>query len=452
VQAAINGDVVSLRITSDTVRSHEVALRLYKKLARFFGAHKVGMRGIRLDRYDISFDVERPPKRPVSIPFGEVRTSGTTVTLSVTDRGEAFMRKNYVDRMVTGIRDKIDRHYYEGKKEHWQCLWQSEQKTPRWDKDPSEEMQKVGWITLMGKGTWFYFPPAAHLMRTMERIALAEVVRPLGFAEVMQPMHVDFSTWMKTGHLEGMPGEIYYLAEPRDRESETWERFVDLVKITRTVDTGELLANLKPPKGGVCYAQCPNIYAALAKKTVAETNLPLLLVDRSTPSDRYEAGGKHGIERVDEFHRLELVYIGTPEQLLDLKKRLVERYKHVFNIVLDLEWRMATVTPFYLQQAGISGDEEDEAKGTVDFEAWLPYRGDRTSEWLEIQNVSIVGDKYVRAFTIKPQRGELWSGCSGIGLERWTVAFLAQKGMDPADWPDSFRAYAEPFPAMPTFL
>ncbi|RLF50603.1 MAG: serine--tRNA ligase, partial [Thermoplasmata archaeon] len=203
---------------------------------------------------------------------------------------------------------------------------------------------------------------------------------------------------------------------------------------------------------GVCYAQCPNIYASLAGKTIAEDDLPLLLFDRSTPSDRYEAGGKHGIERVDEFHRIEIVYIGTKEQLAEIREKLIERYKHVFDNILDLEWRMAKVTPFYLQQAGIVGKEEDEIKGTIDFEAYLPYRGDRSKEWLEIQNVSIVGDKYIKAFNIKSQRSNLWSGCSGIGLERWAVAFLAQKSLEPDNWPAGFKKYLPKLPKMPKFL
>jgi seryl-tRNA synthetase len=103
---------------------------------------------------------------------------------------------------------------------------------------------------------------------------------------------------------------------------------------------------------------------------------------------------------------------------------------------------MAWVTPWYLEQAGqVAEDEDDEkVKGTIDFEAYLPYRGSREdSEWLEYQNLSIIGDKFIRTFNIKAQHGELWSGCSGIGLERWAAVFLAQKGLEPKNWPKQFR-------------
>lgn len=41
---------------------------------------------------------------------------------------------------------------------------------------------------------------------------------------------------------------------------------------------------------------------------------------------------------------------------------------------------------------------------------------------------------------MKLQSGdELWSGCSGVGLERWAAVFLAQKGLDADNLPEKFR-------------
>ena len=63
-----------------------------------------------------------------------------------------------------------------------------------------------------------------------------------------------------------------------------------------------------------------------------------------------------------------------------------------------------------------------------------------------------MGDKYTSAFSIRAQKGELWSGCAGIGLERWLTAFLAQKGLDPAGWPSRFREFAGELPRDVRFL
>lgn len=40
---------------------------------------------------------------------------------------------------------------------------------------------------------------------------------------------------------------------------------------------------------------------------------------------------------------------------------------------------------------------------------------------------------------MKSQKGtELWSGCTGIGMERWLATFTAQKGLDKEKWPKEF--------------
>ena len=57
-----------------------------------------------------------------------------------------------------------------------------------------------------------------------------------------------------------------------------------------------------------------------------------------------------------------------------------------------------------------------------------------------------------KAFNIKAQKSELWSGCSGIGLQRWTTAFLALKGLDPDNWPKEFKKYLAKLPDGIEFL
>jgi seryl-tRNA synthetase len=89
-----------------------------------------------------------------------------------------------------------------------------------------------------------------------------------------------------------------------------------------------------------------------------------------------------------------------------------------------------------MAQEGLTGTTGNEKVGTTDYESFMPYRDD----WLEFQNVSVNGDKYPLGFNVKAQSGnELWSGCSGVGLERWASSFFAQKGLDYENWPESFK-------------
>jgi seryl-tRNA synthetase len=469
-QVRVAGKEVAIEMeTTGRARGHDQLLRLRKGLAERVGKkHKLGVRDIAIDAYEVTFELERPCKTPFTIPFAKaLRFDGTLATMELEDLSDEFLQANSIDRMMNLVREKVEHQYYEGKGEMHHQLYASPRRDPAWTKDPSEVMLEREWLKQgPTKGKWFFRAQAAHVMRTMERIAIEEVLKPLGFEEVILPHHVALDTWIRTGHAHGVPNEIYYVVEPKTRDIAAWDRYRDIMKITRKVPEDELMANVAAPVAGICYAQCENVYWSLQQKTVADASLPIRVFDATAISNRYESGGRHGIERVDEFHRIEPVYVGTREQLIDLRSKLLARYQHVFNEVLELEWRIASVTPFYMSHSGMGdvasaeGEKRKEKTlddapdtGTLDFEAWLPYRGSRDeSEWLEFQNLSIVGKKYTDAFNIKGQKADLWSGCSGIGLERWTVAFLAQKGLDAEGWPKAFRDRIGEMPAGIQFL
>jgi seryl-tRNA synthetase len=444
---------LSIELNSSERTATSFILQLYKKLKENLGKKKIGIRSFRVRDYKIIFEIEKQPKEKITIPFVEkLNINGNKIELFYQDLDEAFIRNNNVERTIRLIQEKISRQYYEGKKEYHEILYVSPKHEPIWNKDPSEEMLKRGWIVRgPTKGKWIFRPQFTTILRTMEKIAINELLEPLGFQEIICSNVVDGNKiWKKTGHLEGMPMEIYYVAEPKTRNPDEWESFIDILKITKEIPYEELnnLVQIKVLQG-LTYAQCPIIYWSFQKKTISNKDLPIKVFDRTQVSFRYESGGRHGIERVDEFHRIEPVYIGTPQQLTELRDELMRRYKYIFNDIMEIEWRTAWVTPFYLQQSGKEHEHDftQKIKGTIDFEAWLPYRGPReSSEWLEFQNLSIIGDKYTKAFNIKAQKGDLWSGCTGIGLERWATVFLAQKGLDPKNWPEKFKKYLSTLP------
>ncbi len=447
---SVEGKKINLHIRSDRfVRAHDALLRLKKRFNEEMGPRfHVGVREIEVDEYIVDFELDMAAKEEINLPYvDEIDIRGKRCKLNISGLVEEQLSKNYVDRIISRVKEKIEAQYYEGKEEKWELVYESGEKDIVWDRDPTEEMAARGWIKRgPTKGKWFYRPQATKILKTLEKIAVEEVLKPLGFQEVIESMMVPFDVWIDTGHMEGIPNEAYYVSEPVTRNPKAWEEIIDEIKITREVPRERLDEMTKTPKAGLCYAQCPLIYWSLRNETISDESLPILLYEKTVPSTRYESGGRHGIERVDEFHRIEPVYIGTKDQLMELKEDLIRKYTYVFDEVMDIEWRMAEVEPFYLQQSGTGAEEEDVDLGTIDFEAYLPYKGSREeSEWLEFGNLSIFG-KYTKTFNIKSQTKKLLSGCTGIGIERWATAFLAQKGLDPEDWPSKFKDHLGKMP------
>jgi len=441
----LKGDRLDMQLTSGRyVRPHDAVFRIKNLFTQELGKkYKLGVREIFGKTYLIELPLEKEPKKPVTLAYAKKLTfSGKNCVLELADLNEEFLKNNYVDRMITLLLEKIEKQHYEGKAEHWELIWQSDELEHAWTADPSSEMEKRGWIMHRGRGQWIFGPTATKIMKTMEQIVVDELLSKMKVDEVIIPKAVTWDVWKKSGHAKNIYGEIYYLCPPVSRDPEIWEDVIDIYKITGEVPTELIKTKIKEPIGGMCYAQCPPLWPYFSGKTIADDSLPVKVFDRSGTSMRYESGGIHGIERVDEFHRIEYVWAGYPEQVKKVHKEIVEHYKHIFNDILDLEWRMAFVTPWFMAQEGLIGiaDEKKEI-GTIDFEAYLPYRGSRKeSEWLEFQNASNNGDKYPKGFNVKSQSGEqLYSGCTGIGLERWLATFLSQKGMDPEKWPKAFK-------------
>lgn len=450
----ISKDLITAVIESGTfVRSHAVAIRLKNFLSSHLGKEfKIGIKKVFGIDYTLTLDLEKIPKDTITIPFvDKISIDGNNAILTLKDLDEEFLTKNYVDRIINLFYDKVEAQFWGGKGEHWEIISKSKDIEPLTSRDPTLELLEKGWLKQgPSQGQWFYHAPVAALLRTMERIAVEEILNPLGFTEVIAPKLVPFEIWEKTGHLSGSEPEIYYVSPPISRDIAVWEEVIDLYKITKKAYVEKIRERMRNPIGGMTYAQCPPMYWAFEGKTIDDSEFPLLMYDKSGPSYRWEAGGRQGIERVNEFWRIEPLFIGYPDQLIELKEKIMERYAYVFDKVFEIQWRTAWVTPFYMAQSGQVGIEKEteRIKGTVDYESWIPSRGSREeSEWLEFQNLSIVGDKYTKAFSIKSSKNkELWSGCSGIGLQRWVVSFLAQKGLDHEKWPKEFKKYLGEFP------
>ena len=446
---SVDGDKLYLEILSDRyVRSHDAMLRFRKPLAGILGKnYHIGIRGIGIDKFTITIESEKALE--AKIPFvtsADYEDGKITLELDVS---EPEIERRVPDRILALVEEKLVEDYG-GKDEHWELLWESNSKEFKFDGDPTQEMVKRRWIRHgSARGQWIFGPQVTKIYRTFEKIVEEEILGPLGYEEMIFPKLVTWDVWKRSGHLKGIYPEMYYICTPKTRDPKFWEEVIDYYKVTNEVPLDMIKEKIDNPIGGMCYAQCPPFWTFLQGETLPDEIFPIKVFDRSGTSHRYESGGIHGIERVDEFHRIELLWVGTKEQVIEHSKRLQERYKYIFNDLLDLQWRNAWVTPWFMAQEGLTGLSETREAGTIDYEAILPYNG----TWLEFQNLSVNGDKYPKGFNVKLQSKEdLWSGCSGIGMERWTSVFLSQKGLDTKNWPETFQEKVGELPEIFRFL
>ena len=105
-----------LTITSDgAFRPHNALLQIKNSLSKELGKkHHIGVREIKIECYTIEFELAKKPLKKISIPFAEVQFKEKCATLILKDVDEEFLRRNYIDRMLALVKEKVENQYYEG--------------------------------------------------------------------------------------------------------------------------------------------------------------------------------------------------------------------------------------------------------------------------------------------------------------------------------------------------
>lgn len=417
------------------VRAHDALFRLTKLLSEELGKkHKIGLRGMKGIEYKVTLpspELSEQAKRELANLPCEVKVTEKGVVLTLRELSEASLRNRVVDRLVAQAVDivtKAPAPVVEPK-----VVQQGPPVEHPFKEDPFEVAKRLGWIVeFPGRGQWIYSPQYAKLLMALEGLIVEEIALKLGFEEVLFPKLIPLEVIQKMpGYLDELPEGMYYVCPP-PREPEAFTNFKKQLKLTRRVPTDELEKCLKEPAYVLAPAQCEPFYHLLSRRRLRLENMPVKFFDRSGWTYRWEGGAVEGLVRVQEFRRIEFVYAGKPDDVVEIRDAVKDKSIKIAGD-LGLEWRLLVATPFYMRTGGIEGDVSDSRNvATYDIEARLPYK----DGWLEIGSYNVSRTKFNKTFRIKEVKDrEIWTGCCGFGSSRWTLGFLAQHGFDQEKWP-----------------
>ncbi len=431
------------------VRAHDALLRLAKLLAAELGKkHKLGIREIVATDYELILPVAGLSDENLDalkqLPY-EVKVGGSSVEIHMNGLTESDLRGRVVDRLVSMVEETMVRA--PTKVAEPVVVKYGEKRAHPFKDNPFEVAKELGWVVeFPGRGQWIYAEPYAKLLRALEDIIIDKVARPLGFEEVMFPKLIPLEVMQRMpSYLDGVPEGMYYVCPP-PREPVAFSDFKQKLKLTKRIPVKELGEVLKEPAYVLSPAQCEPFYESFTSSHIRLENLPVKQFDRSGWTYRWEGGGVEGLVRTQEFRRIELVFIGGPDDVVRIRDSVVDRSIDIAD-EMGLEWRLLVASPFYMREGGISEDTKDSRKvATYDIEVSLPYQ----DGWLEISSYNLHKSKFVETFKIKEVKGrEVWTGCCGFGTSRWMVGFLAQHGLDESRWPEIMRKRVGSLPPVP---
>jgi seryl-tRNA synthetase len=464
-----------LEVVIEGGRAHVAILRLKNFLAEELGRkHRIGVREVAVKEYTVRLaPKEKIPFEKIGYLRDQLAILPEISDVNVTEQGVALsykeislptIRKGTLDRVIAHCRNIIIKGMEiqtlamkVTKIKPGTILERSKRKKLTFNEDPTEVGAKLGWIKeFPGKGQHIYTPPLSKLFRIMTNTLVNEVALKLGFQEFLLPKLVNIDIYRKMKYLEGIPEGLFYVCPPK-RDPELFEVFKREVRLTHEIPAERLRQGLEEPRYVLDATQCCPFYQFIEGELVRKEDLPIKAFDYSGYTYRWEGGAARGLERIMEFQRIELVWLGTPEQTENIRKQIVDETKKVVEKIFDLEWRITVSDdPFYMK-GRIAEEREIKLPDlpTILLEAYLPFRGPRKedSSWLSLASFNNHGEHFVEAFSVKETKGRtLFTGCTGFGTSRFVAAFLAQYGFDVSNWPQKMREKMLPVPEVPKFL
>lgn len=473
----LEGNTLKVEIVSGRRgRAHDALLRMKKPLGQLLGSkYHLGVRKIHVSTYKIDIPLSKEPE--IDEDTGMIQKGEVDLWATIIDRildmpyvshselvedklrvefeelNESQLKKHVVDRVLKFVKKSVKTGPTETettipdvtkpsdiltkqvtKIEPGTVVSTSPKQEFYFKGDATEEAAKRGWVKKFpGKGQWFYGPKLISLQRAMEDIFLEKMVYKLDFAECMWPKLIPIPVMNKMRYLEGLPEGMYYCSAPR-RDPEVFEKFRQELVINKEVPIHLLKEGLKDPSYVLAPAQCEPFYEFFSHEVIDEEEMPIKFFDRSGWTYRWEAGGAKGLDRVHEFQRIELVWLGTPEQVEELRDATLHISEEVAN-QMELEWYTEVGDdPFYLEGRKI------EERG-IEFPDVPKYEmrlvAPTQDKGVAVISANIHGTHFIEGFSIKEAHSHrIWTGCTGVGISRWIFGFLAQKGFDQANWPD----------------
>ena len=448
----LNKDTLKVEMISGRRgRAHDAILRVKKPLTQLLGKkYRLGIRKIILTDYKIEIPIDERVELK-DVPYVDnYKIKDDAIVLEFKDLEEGDLRKHIIDRVIKHVTSAVASHIPEAecgpsdiltkqvtKVEPGTILEKSCIQKYFFEGDPTEEAAKLGWVKkFSGRGQWFYAPPLVALQRALEDIFIEKMIEKLDFDECLFPKLIPIPIMERMKYLEGLPEGMYYCSAPR-RDPETFNKFRDELTIKREVPIDLLKEGLKDPSYVLAPAQCEPFYEFLSHQVVDEKDLPIKFFDRSGWTYRWEAGGAKGLDRVHEFQRIELVWLGTPEQTEKLRDQTVD-ISHKIADEMELDWYTEVGDdPFYLEGRRVE-ERGIEFPDIPKKEMRLNVPGQKKG--VAVVSANIHGTHFVEGFSVKETHNHrVWTGCTGIGLTRWVFGFLAQKGFDPENWPEDVK-------------
>lgn len=290
-------------------------------------------------------------------------------------------------------------------------------------------------IKVLEPGLFIFREPFSGLMRFLDYSFVTKVAnRFAGVKEESYPAVIHCDTLNKTNHFTSFPEHIHFLTHLRE-DLDIIESFSQSIR-----DAGgwkedsalDLNANMPKPKFTMNPSTCYHCYEGLQNETLEGDGL---IVTAISKCHRFESRNHSDFGRLLDFSMREIIFVGKPEFVKEHRLQSIEYIKE-----LAAEWNVDCMLeiandPFFTNDFQTKASFQRNQEMKYELRLSIPY----VKKSIACSSINFHSNTFGNAFNIKMGKRSAVTGCVGFGIERWAFAFLAQYGLDEANWPAAFR-------------
>ncbi len=360
------------------------------------------------------------------ITSAEITASGEKITLNLrqaVDPDRQIELNQKVQRVVVSMvkgafKPKI------------QVLEDHSDRPVKYQLDPMQELIRRGEISQEAQGIFSLGPLVTRLIEYFES-RFVELANSFEAAPYRFPTLIPARYLERVNYFHAFPHSLTFVTHLRE-DLDAIDHFAqhaacDDHGLNTPPDSFAAVQALLSP--AVCY----HLYFSLADKPLPGGQVAATAVGNCF---RYEAINLVSLERLWNFTMREIIFVGPKETVLANRETARQRMSRVFEEI-GLAYRVESANdPFFIGEFRKQAAFQSAFQLKYEIRARLPFR-DST---LAVGSYNYHQDFFGRNLNITlPDGSPAHTGCVAFGLERMALAFLAQKGLEQANWPASVR-------------
>lgn len=360
------------------------------------------------------------------IDSAEVAASGDSITLR--------LRRSPDQARKDAIQDKVQRVVVSmakgGIKPKVQILEDHLHRPTPYTDDPNPELVALGEVHQETDGVFTLGPTVSRLIEFFEAqfLSLADSFGavPYRFPTLIPAIYLE-----RVNYFRAFPHSLSFVTHLRE-DLDVIDHFAEQAAcdehgLNTPAGSFDKIQTLLSP--AVCY----HLYFALADKPLPNGELTVTAVGNCF---RYESINLASLERMWNFTMREVILVGSKDFVLENREIARQRMAPFFKRI-GLAYRVETANdPFFIGEFRKQAAFQSAFQLKYEISASLPYK----NSTLAIGSYNYHQDFFGRHLNITlPDGSPAHTGCVAFGLERTALAFLAQFGPNPDNWPSAVK-------------